>query len=187
MAVDDLLDAAGQIFAEVGVARATMVEISRAAGCSRATLYRYFPNQHALHLAFVHRATSRIAAGLAALRERGDARSEDVVADRILAGVGAVRADPLLAIWFEPENIAVPLALSQDSDILASMASALIGEVDPGRHSPTEVARRGAWLLRSIVSLLAMPGANEQEERAMVESFVVPVLMGEPISGKSDR
>ena len=111
----------------------------------------------------------------------GQGRARDLDALR-----AKIAADPLLAVWFEPENIAVPLALSQDSDILASMASALIGEVDPGRHSPTEVARRGAWLLRSIVSLLAMPGANEQEERAMVESFVVPVLMGEPISGKSD-
>ena len=70
-AVDKLLDAAGRAFAEVGVGKATMVDVARAAGCSRATLYRYFPNQEALHLAYVHRATLRIARQLADERHAG--------------------------------------------------------------------------------------------------------------------
>ena len=34
-----------------------MNEIAKAAGCSRATLYRYFENREALHTAYVHRET----------------------------------------------------------------------------------------------------------------------------------
>ena len=60
--VDDLLDAAGLAFERFGVSQATMVDVARQAGCSRATLYRNFPNREALHLGFVHRATLRIAA-----------------------------------------------------------------------------------------------------------------------------
>ena len=45
VAVDKILDAAGRTFAEHGVEKATMIDVARAAECSRATLYRYFPNQ----------------------------------------------------------------------------------------------------------------------------------------------
>ena len=176
LAIDDLLDAAGRAFAAHGVARATMVDVARVAGCSRATLYRYFPNQGALHLAFVHRATLRIAARLAAERDAG---TPDSLAERILSGIAEVRADPLLAVWFEPENLAIPLAVSQSSELLQSMAVGLIDQLGDGLES-IEVERRGEWLLRSIVSLLAMPGRDADAERALVESFIVPVLVAAP-------
>ncbi len=105
--------------------------------------------------------------------------------DRILAGVRAVRADPLLAVWFEPENMAVPLALSQDSEVLRPMAAAFIGEMAASDIDEAELVRRGGWLLRSIVSLLSMPGADDQEEAWMVESFVVPVLLTDPSPDRS--
>ena len=159
-----------------------MVDVARVAGCSRATLYRYFPNQDALHLAFVHRATLRIAAQLAADRDAG---APDSLADRILAGIAEVRADPLLAVWFEPENMAVPMAVSQSSELLQSMSVGLIDESDSGRLERIEVERRAEWLLRSIVSLLAMPGRDAETERAMVESFIVPVLLAAPESHRS--
>ena len=172
-AVDKILDAAGTTFAEFGVANATMVDVAEAAGCSRATLYRYFPNQEALHLAFVHRATLRIAEQLAVQRRAG---GSDSLADRILGGIEAVRNDPLLAVWFEPENMAVPIAVSQNSELLQAMSAGLIGQLDVTAGHRDEIERRGEWLLRVIVSLLAMPGASPEAERAMVDSFVVPVL-----------
>lgn len=178
VAVDEILDAAGETFAERGVQGTTMVDVALAAGCSRATLYRYFPNQETLHLAFVHRATLRIAERLAADRREGAAES---VADRILAGIAAVRADPLLAVWFEPENMAVPIAVSQNSDLLRAMAAGLVGELGASTLEPDEIERRGEWLLRCIVSLLAMPGADDEAERAMVTSFVEPVLIEQEV------
>jgi AcrR family transcriptional regulator len=182
LATDELLDAAGRAFAELGVAKATMVDVARAAGCSRATLYRYFPNQEALHLGFVHRATLRIAAELASDRDAG---APDSLADRILSGIDKVRADPLLAVWFEPENMAVPMSVSQNSELLNAMAVGVLGsaEATPEEHKALE--RRAAWLLRSIVSILAAPGTDREEERAMVESFIVPVLTAAPDSGTS--
>ena len=181
-AIDELLDAAGRTFAQLGVARATMVDVARAAGCSRATLYRYFPNQDALHLAFVHRATLRIAGQMAADRDAG---APDSLVDRIVHGIEQVRADPLLAVWFEPENMAVPMALSQNSDLLQSMT---VGVIDGNDQTPldrADVELRAEWLLRSIVSLLAMPGANPEAERSMIESFVVPVLTVQPNAKRS--
>ncbi|MDH3755579.1 MAG: TetR/AcrR family transcriptional regulator [Acidimicrobiia bacterium] len=174
VAIDKILDAAGRTFARCGVRHATMIDVARAAGCSRATLYRYFPNQEALHLAFVHRATLRIALRLAEDRRGGAPPS---LADRILAGIAAVRADPLLAVWFEPENMAVPIAVSQNSELLQAMSSGLVDQVGSGALGSEELERRGEWLLRCIVSLLAMPGADDEAERVLVESYVVPGLV----------
>lgn len=173
-ALDAILDGAGRAFAEVGVRKATMVDVAQAAGCSRATLYRYFRNREALHLAFVHRATLRIA------RELAERRGEDPagnLTDRVLAGIAAVRSDPLLATWFEPENLAIPLAVSQNSELLQAMSVGIVDELGDGPlNADDDGGRRGAWLLRCIVSLLAMPGADETEERAMLDAFVVPVM-----------
>ena len=50
-----------------------MNEIARAAGCSRATLYRYFENREALRTAYVHRETHRLSRAIdgADRRHRG--------------------------------------------------------------------------------------------------------------------
>lgn len=177
VAVDRLLDAAGAAFAEHGVAEASMLEIARRAGCSRATLYRYFPSREALHLAYVHRATLRIAAFIVPV-EGGGGRAGMV--DRIMAGIRAVRADPLLAVWFEPQNMAIPMAVSQDSELLRAMSAGMAGEFDEDESSDVELQRRGAWLLRCIVSFLALPGPSEAEERAALEAFVVPLIVSDP-------
>ncbi|MGI9603855.1 MAG: TetR/AcrR family transcriptional regulator [Acidimicrobiales bacterium] len=174
VAVDELLDAAGRAFAELGVAKATMIDVCRYAGCSRATLYRYFPNQAALHHAFVNRAALQIAARMAQARDTGG--GPKTMADRIIGGIQAVRSDPLLAVWFRPENVSVPMALSQDSELLAHMGAAFVGELSSAT-STREAERRGGWLLRCIVALLAMPAADEVAERHMIEAFVLPVLI----------
>lgn len=186
VAVDGLLDAAGEAFAEVGVAKATMVDVCRRAGCSRATLYRYFPTRAALHLAYVHRATLRIARRLADVRRGLELAPAESLTERILAGIAAVRSDPLLAVWFRPENMTIPLALSQDSELLRLMSTALVAEVNARPLTQRELERHGEWLLRCIVSLLAMPARDEATERALVESFVVPALMSGPVLARSN-
>lgn len=58
-AEERILDAASALFAERGVAAVGMDDIARAAGCSRATLYRYFANRELLRSAYVLREMSR--------------------------------------------------------------------------------------------------------------------------------
>lgn len=181
VATDEILDAAGQAFAELGVARATMVDICRYAGCSRATLYRYFPSRPALHLAYVNRAALRIAGSMADLPRFGAADPVELLTDRITAGIRGVRSDPLLAVWFEPENLAVPIALSQDSEVLAALAEGFIDDPAGALAPPGLVEQRGAWLLRSIVALLAMPATDLAVERSLIETFLVPALLGVPV------
>ena len=182
VAVDDLLDAAGRAFERFGVAQATMIDVARLAGCSRATLYRYFPNREALHLGFVHRATQRIAA-VVVTEPASD--SPDAIVDLVMRGIAAVRTDPLLAVWFEPENVAVPIAVSQSSDLLRALTTGLAGELDGDPRSRAAVELRGVWLLRCIVSFLAMPAESDEVERALLETFVVPLLIPPTASRRS--
>ena len=183
VAVDELLDAAALAFHDVGVAKATMVDVCRYAGCSRATLYRYFRSQRELHLAFVQRATMRIAADMAAARTGVPASPEAELTERILGGIDAVRNDPLLLVWYEPDNVHVPLELTQDPDALSLMSAGLFTELAPGEIDHAERERRTEWLLRSIASLLVRPARDAATERALVADFVVPVVVARPGPG----
>ena len=69
---DRILDAAGRLFAERGVAAVGMAEIAEAAGCSRATVYRTYENRHMLRLAFVQREARRLGVAVAAKVRRID-------------------------------------------------------------------------------------------------------------------
>ncbi len=164
-----------------------MVDICRYAGCSRATLYRYFENRHALHLAYVNRAALAIAATQVALPLHGDTDPVEVLTNRIVTGLHAVRSNPLLATWFEPENLAVPIALSQDSDVLRALATGFIDDLHLGQMSSAEIELRGSWLLRSIVALLAMPGPDDVSERTMIATFLVPALLQDSMTDGGAR
>src|SRR6202044_704815 len=60
VAADRILDAAEELFTRHDPGSVGMNEIAKAAGCSRATLYRYFENREALRTAYVARETHRL-------------------------------------------------------------------------------------------------------------------------------
>ena len=73
--------------------------------------------------------------------------------------------------------------MSRSSEVVETLAerfvSALLG---PDGDDP-EGRLRARWFVRVIVSLLAMPGESDAEERALVERFVAPVLPGDRRDG----
>ncbi len=54
-------------------------------------------------------------------------------------------------------------------------------------EKPLEFARgretrlRARWMVRVVISLLALPGESESEERALVERFVAPPLLADQL------
>ena len=171
-AVDKLLDAAAQAFMELGVKATTMADVCRYAGCSRATLYRYFENRQALRVAFVNRETLRMSAAVGASTASIDDPRERLV-EAVLRSVASVRATPHLAAWFTAEDMSVPTEMSQSDDVLSA-----VGGLFAQSGADAEQARMGArWVIRVIISLLVMPGSDEAEERAMVDRFVAPALV----------
>ncbi|SNR42370.1 transcriptional regulator, TetR family [Haloechinothrix alba] len=173
LAAERILDAAEQVFAERGVAATEMSHIATAAGCSRATLYRYFDGRHEVRVAFMHRQTRRLAHRIA---EQVSAITDPAprLAEAIRGALREVRDTPALAAWFTHPDSGVTGELAGSSPVIQSLCAAFFGDpTDPANQD------RANWLLRIIISLLSNPGRDEAEERRMIERFAVPALLGD--------
>ena len=172
-----ILDGAAQAFVELGVSRAGMTEIARYAGCSRGTLYRYFKNRHELHLAFVNDRAVRLVAELRVeLQEIHDPSRR--LLEYIVRSVGKVRQNPSMAAWFEPSESGAAGRMSRGSEVIACLSEAFVVNLQPRDSDDSSSSRLQAlWVVRIIVSLLTQPGKDEGEERALIETFVVPSLL----------
>ncbi len=180
VAADRILDAAGQLFTEHDPASVGMNEIARAAGCSRATLYRYFDSRESLRTAYVHRETHRLGRELLPLIERIEDPRERLVA-AITATLRMVRENPALAAWFGSTRLPIGGEMAGQSQVITTLASGFISSLGP--DDPSTIERRARWAVRVIISMLMFPGRDEDDERAMIEEFVAPVVA--PVSTRS--
>jgi AcrR family transcriptional regulator len=171
LGAERILDAAAQLFAHQGIRRPGMEDIARAAGCSRATVYRYFENKPALLRAFVHREARDVTEQVARQLEHG-ANQRDVVVDAVVATLAAVRARPYLEPWYSGGATDL-LEVFRESPVIAALASGFLssrgGEPD---------ADLGRWLLRIVMSFLREPGESPEDEQRLIERFLLPVLAG---------
>lgn len=169
VAAERILDAAGACFARQGVSRTSIGDIAKEAGCSRPTVYRYFSDREALRQAFMHREARRLSHDVAGAIADIDDPGRRVV-EAMLTSLRGVRANPVLAAWFTGEDGAATTELAGASPIIASLTEALLPAGDPGTSA------RAQWIVRIILSLLVLPVGDEQEERRLLERFVVPVI-----------
>lgn len=174
VAAGKILDAAAALFVERGVSATGMAEVAKAAGCSRATLYRYFENRRALHRSFVHREAlelgKRIAVTVAPIGDPGER-----VTEAVLMAIREVRATPTLAAWFGLGDAGLASELASTSEVIEVLGTSFLADV--WNADDVEIARRARWLVRAIVSLLTVPGTDPDDERAMVEQFLVPAVL----------
>jgi AcrR family transcriptional regulator len=168
VAAERILDAAAGLFVEQGVNGVGMGEIARAAGCSRATLYRYFADRRELHVAFVHREARRIGRLVAVEADAVDDPAERLTV-AVLAAVRLVRDRPTLLAWFGTADAALTADLAQSSEVIEALGLGVVSDDGAAR-----------WLVRVIVSLLIVPGRDGADERRMVERYVAPALLGNP-------
>src|ERR1700684_471906 len=138
VAADRILDAAEQLYTQGDQASVGMNEIARAAGCSRATLYRYFENREALRTAYVARETHR-------LSESIDVDGIEDPRERLVAGIVTtlrlVRESPALSAWFATTAPPIGAELAEQSDVIAALANAFVNSL--GADHPANVAGRG--------------------------------------------
>jgi AcrR family transcriptional regulator len=173
-AVDRILDAAEGLYTLRDQASIGMNEIARAAGCSRATLYRYFENREALRTAYVHRETHRLSLAIKEEIDGIDDPRERLIAS-ITATLRMVRDSAALASWFAITRPPIGGELAEKSEVITALAAAFVNSLGP--EEPAIVERRARWVVRVITSLLMYPGQDQADERAMIEEFVVPTVI----------
>jgi AcrR family transcriptional regulator len=177
-----ITDAALRLVARYGLAKLTLDDLAREAGCSRATLYRYYPGKSAVLEAVVAAETARLRQGLDAAL--ADVRTlDDALA--AAAGFGAREFAGHAALQFllahEPGSVLPHLCFAGADRLLAVMSEAVAPHL--GRFLPTLSARRaGEWLARIVLSYGCTPPAalssvgGEAAVLRVVNEFVAPAL-----------
>lgn len=177
VAADRILDAAERLFSQKDAATVGMNEIARAAGCSRATLYRYFENRDALHTAYAHREALRLF-GLLADRLAGLTDPGERLVEGALTAIAGVRTNPALSSWFTTTQRPIGGEMAERSEVVHALVESFVRAL--GVDDDVEVDRRARWLVRVLTSLLMFPGLDEADERAMLRDFVVPTVVPVP-------
>jgi AcrR family transcriptional regulator len=170
VAADRILDAADELFTRQDAATVGMNEIARAAGCSRATVYRYFENRDALHTAYVHRETLRVF-GATGQRIAGIADPRQRLLEGVVAALRSVRESPALSSWFASAQRPIGGEMAERSDVIKALTEGFLRSLGIDDVEPS-----ARWLVRVMTSLLVFPGHDEADERAMLEEFVLPLV-----------
>ena len=174
VAADRILDAAGDLFARKEATTVGMHEIASTAGCSRATLYRYFENREALYTAYVHRESYRLYREMTEqINSVVDPRERLI--EGMLASLRNVRESPALASWFATTQRPIGAEMAEQSEVINALTEAFV--ISLGPDEPELVAHRARWLVRVMTSLFLFPGHDDADERAMLEEFVVPIVL----------
>lgn len=176
LAAERILDAVRTLVIDKGAGSVGMAEIAEAAGCSRATLYRYFDSRQSLYVAFAGREATQLIERV--WRDHpldGPDRAERLL-DGIAATLAETRKTPHLAVWFEPANAGIVARLADSSAVIDALVTAFVTRFRPELSAPA-AQRLGRWAVRIMVSLLTLPPADEAEERAMLRDFLLPFLL----------
>ncbi|WP_194827567.1 TetR/AcrR family transcriptional regulator [Nocardia sp. XZ_19_231] len=166
IAVDRLERAALTLFLEHGIDNVTAEDIAAAAGCSRATLYRYVGGKPQLVRAVMVRAAGSVVARVESVVDSVPPARRPVEA--ILAAVAAIRADPVLRQWLIRHR-------SPDTDEFLAGAPEL-GHIATALTRIVPDDEAAGWVVRVVLSLLTWPLPDATAERHLVERFVGPIL-----------
>ncbi len=178
---DRVLDAALACIGRVGLAKTTLDDVAREAGCARATVYRYFPGKQPLLAAVVEREAARLGTHLVARAANSERLSDAVVTvitegTRLLAGHDALT----FVATYEPDLLLRYLAFEREDAVLRE-AARLVAPAFIRFLTPERAERLGEWIARIALSHLCNPSEtldvnDPAQVRELVEDFVLPGL-----------
>lgn len=175
-----LTSATRQVVAEVGYARATTKSIAQAAGVSEGTIYRHFPDKHALFAEAILESNQHIASDLEALPARAGTGTVETNLTDALVSMASLRDAVLpleLALLAEPvpERGAAVQAHLADGTALpgppGAIAAYLRAEQALGRVRADANCEMAAMTLMSSVvgmALLPMPADRQSVDAALI-------------------
>jgi len=166
--------------ARQGIRKTTLDDVAREAGCSRATLYRYFPSKQAVLDAAVLAERARVVDAV-----RGAAAGAETLEDAVVALLASLGTElgqhPALRFVadFEPERLLPQLCFAGGDRLLSAGADVLAPALAPfvGADAP----RAAEWVARVALCLLCAPAppvdlTDETSVRIYAREFIVPAL-----------
>ena len=177
-----ILSAAAAEFAAVGARRANIDEVAKAAGVSRSTLYRRFPNKDALLLAVANKAfeesLSRMVEAVAGLGPK------DAVVEAFAAGAQMVHSDPLMRrMVLEDVDLRTITAVTM-SGLFIDMVTARVADTlrHAGATMPDHQLVEAVELhVRLVISFLEVPSAQPERQtveyaRHLAATYLAPMI-----------
>jgi AcrR family transcriptional regulator len=183
--LDAVLDAAADCYVRLGVARATAADIAKAAGMSRATLYRRFGSHEAIFLAVLARESVAMATDAEArLAGIDDARERMV--EGMMFSIAEIGRRPVHAAVFGGDGAAWAASEAIRMEALRRIGDAGIRPLlaPAAAHSSLseqDVADLVDWILRILLSYAAVPGLGDRtpaDVRRQLRSWFLPALEG---------
>ena len=177
-----ILDGAVRALARWGVARSSLDDIAKEAGCSRATVYRAFPGgKDTLLLAVVADEVLRFTAGLRSVLDGADTLEDLLVAGMTFAVRTLTGHDVLqLVLAHEPELVLPHVSFGGLDRFLAGASQLAAPHLR--RFMDDELAlRTGEWLTRLVLSHTLSPSSapdltDPDSTRSFVRAYVMPGL-----------
>ena len=175
-----IVDAVLDCLAAQGLAKTTLDDVARAAGCSRATVYRVFPGgKEALLTAAVETEVSRLFSELAVRMGRASSLEDVLVAGMAGAAVTVTGHRALgFLLEHEPEVVLPHLAFDHHDRVLAVVRQYAAPFL--GRWLDHDEAERVAeWAARIVLSYLGCPAddvdlTDAGDVRRLVRTYVLP-------------
>lgn len=185
LAIDDLgpqavrvLDAALTCIGRFGLAKTTLDDVAREAGCARATVYRCFPNKQQLLSVLVVREAHTLQEAVAGASAASDTLG-DAIAAAVTAGVAMLRDHAALTFVaaHEPEFLLRYLAFEREDAVLRT-ASVLVAPAFTRFLDDVAATRLAEWIARIALSYLVSPSetfdiGDATQVRALVDDFVL--------------
>ena len=177
-----IVDATLRCIARWGLAKTTLDDVAREAGCSRATVYRMFPGgKDGLVQAVVAVELRRFFAGLSC-RLDGAATLEEVLVAGMTEAARRVQAHAALQFLLAHEVGAVlpHVAFGNKAQVLQA-AAAFAGPYLERWLAPDDSGRAAEWVTRVLLSYLACPAdgvdmTEDEPVRRLVRTFILPGL-----------
>jgi AcrR family transcriptional regulator len=176
-----LLQATLACVARHGLAKTTLDDVAREAGCARATLYRYFSGKRQLVRAVVAAEGVRIADAV-----RGAARNAENLEDAAVALVSAAARElrdhrALQFVFAFESEVVLPYVTFEAGDRFLAAAAHAVAPALERFLPPERVVRAAEWLARVSLAYLCSPTApvdltDEPATRRLLHEFVLPGL-----------
>jgi AcrR family transcriptional regulator len=187
-AEDRIVDAALTCIARWGIAKTTLEDVAREAGCGRATIYRTFEGGKAAVLRAVLRREIARLTGTVDAAVADAATLEDLLTRGAVAAARFVRGHEALAFLLahEPDAVLPHIAFAKLDRLFRAISA--FAEPHLARFLPAEeVPAAAEWATRIVMSYALNPSpsvdlTDEADARTFVTIYLVPALQRSKIA-----